>query len=328
MQNIDVFTGGADGLCALHQYRLVYLTDSVLIAGTKRDPAILQSVRARYGDTVTIMNVSLEPHQEVIRYLLALGVDITYFDHHYYGSLIKHKGLTAIVGDDPATCTSALVDRYLGGKHRIWAVVAAFGVNRHRLAARLARPLRLSAAQLAALKGLGQCISYNAYGELESDFFIHPAQLYRIIKPYTDPFRLLGKEEVFAQLNRLRGEDLSRALQAKPSFISGNVIEYVLRDAAESRRVRGELASHLAILHPKTAYAIFVPNAIGGYAVSLRVPRAAKPGVDEFCRWFGGGEGNAEAAGMSNLSASDLPLFTRAFAAEYDVSSASAVVPS
>ncbi len=317
MQTIDVFTGCADGLCALHQFRMVYLTDSVLITGVKRDSRILDQVHARFGDNLTLMNVSLEQNQDALRYLLTLGVDVTYFDHHHCGALIKHKGLRAIVGNDPATCTSALVDRSLGGRHRIWAVVAAFGANRYTLAVRLARPLRLSAGQLEALSELGQCLSYNAYGERESDFFVHPAELYRIIAPYADPLRLLVKERIFEELKTLRREELERALETAPSFVSGNVSEYVLRDAAGSRRVRGELVSCLAKRHPEGAYAVLVPNARGGYAVSLRVPVTTKRGLDVFCRWFGSGEGSAAAAGMSNLPASDMPYFTRAFAAEY-----------
>lgn len=62
-------------------------------------------------------------------------------------------------------CAGILVDRWLGGAHRIWAVVAAFGDNFAQAARQLALLLALSAAQTDALQELGECLNYNAYGD-------------------------------------------------------------------------------------------------------------------------------------------------------------------
>lgn len=42
MNFIDVFNGDADGICALHQLRLVNPIESKLVMGVKRDIALLK----------------------------------------------------------------------------------------------------------------------------------------------------------------------------------------------------------------------------------------------------------------------------------------------
>lgn len=53
MKAIDVFNGDADGICALHQWRLAYPVETTLVTGVKRDIQLLQSVKVGAGDTAT-----------------------------------------------------------------------------------------------------------------------------------------------------------------------------------------------------------------------------------------------------------------------------------
>jgi hypothetical protein len=152
MTQFDVFNGDADGLCALHQLRLEAPLESVLITGVKRDVALLQRVPAQRGDAVTVLDVSAATNHDALVRLLDRGVNVQYFDHHYAGDLPRHPGLKATIDPSPEVCTAMLVDRYLGGKQRIWAIVAAFGDNLPDAARELARPLALGSERLGKLR--------------------------------------------------------------------------------------------------------------------------------------------------------------------------------
>src|SRR4051812_28309002 len=125
----DVFNGDADGICALHQLRLAEPRASVLVTGAKRDIDLLQRVKARRDDRVTVLDISLARNVAALDRLLALGVSCRYFDHHFAGDVPRHPKLEIYIDTAPDVCTSLLVDRYLEGSQRIWAVVAAFGDN-------------------------------------------------------------------------------------------------------------------------------------------------------------------------------------------------------
>ena len=194
MTHYDVFNGDADGICALHQLRLEQPLPSVLVTGVKRDIALLRRVPAEAGDTVTALDVSAAENHDALAALLARGVRVQYFDHHYAGELPVHPGLDAIIDVDASVCTGILVDRHLGGRRRPWAIVAAFGDNLVPAARALAATRGLAAAECADLQALGDALAYNAYGDTESDLIVHPAALYRLLRPYDDPFRFLRAE--------------------------------------------------------------------------------------------------------------------------------------
>ena len=177
MTHFDVFNGDADGICSLLQLRLATRIDSVLITGAKRDIALLQRVDAQPGDEVTALDISVATNREALLTLLARGVKVEYFDHHFAGELPKHGGLDAHIDISPGVCTGILVDRHLMGRHRIWAVVAAFGDNLPDAAQQLAVPLALDSAQLADLRELGESLTYNAYGDSEADLIAPPSAL-------------------------------------------------------------------------------------------------------------------------------------------------------
>jgi len=301
MMHFDVFNGDADGLCALHQLRLVTPVESVLITGVKRDIALLQRAPALAGDRVTVLDVSAATNRAALVALLERGVEVEYFDHHYAGDLPVHPALRALIDPSPRVCTGVLVDRHLGGRQRVWAVVAAFGDNLREVATELAAPLALDPGALAQLRELGESLAYNAYGDTEGDLIVHPATLYRTMAPYADPFRFIAGEALVQRIDEARREDLARAMEASPAFAFDHARVYVLPDAPWSRRVRGVLGNHRANEMPALAHAILSPNEHGGYTVSVRAPIARPAGADALCRAFATGGGRTSAAGIDDL---------------------------
>jgi hypothetical protein len=317
MMHFDVFNGDADGLCALHQLRLEAPVESVLITGVKRDVALLQRVPALAGDSVTVLDISAATNHAALVALLERGAWVDYFDHHYAGDLPVHPGLRATIDASADVCTGILVDRHLGGKHRAWAVVAAFGDNLGRIAQALAAPLALQPEALALLRVLGESLAYNAYGNVEGDLIIHPATLYRILRPYADPFRFIAAEPVLRRIGDARRDDLARAGASAPTYALDRAQVYILPDAAWSRRVRGVFGNQLANAHPALAHAILSPDAHGGYTVSVRAPLARPAGADALCREFATGGGRTSAAGIDHLPRAALPDFVRRLARAY-----------
>jgi hypothetical protein len=311
MAHYDVFNGDADGICALHQLRLEEPRESTLVTGVKRDIALLARVPAKDGDTVTALDISASTNRPALDALLSRGVSVQYFDHHFAGDLPQHPALSALIDTSPGVCTGILVDRYLGGRRRIWAVVAAFGDNLEASVRDLAGPLGLERTQLEALRALGENLAYNAYGESESDLVVHPAELYRTVARYADPFRLIAEEPVLARIDTARRSDLALAAKLQPAYRLSRAIVYVLPDEAWSRRVRGVFGNELANRFPDLAHAILARDARGDYVVSVRAPRTAPTGADSLCRTFPTGGGRAAAAGINHLPQAELDEFVR-----------------
>lgn len=318
MRYYDVFNGDADGICALHQLRLDTPVDSEVIAGLKRDIALLEYVPAVDGDLVNVLDVSLDRNRAALDQMLARGVIVHYFDHHYAGDVPRHPRLTTLIDETGATCTSALMDRHLRGRFRVWAAVGAFGDGMPELALGLAKDLQLGASKLELLRELGESLNYNAYGDTPADVMIEPAELYRRVSRYADPFELLECEPVIGHLMAERRADLRRASAVSVAYASPCADAWVLPDAAWSRRVSGTFANRLALSEPHRAHAVLTPAPSGGYTVSVRSPRS--PGAlpaSEFCRRYPGGGGRAAAGGIEHLDPAALQPFFEAFATAY-----------
>ncbi|MDD4882685.1 MAG: acetyltransferase, partial [Gallionellaceae bacterium] len=196
----DVFNGDADGICALHQLRLAEPLDSELVTGVKRDLALLKRVDAHAGDRVTVLDVTVEKNLAPLTALLAAGVQVRWFDHHNPGEMPSHAHFEPHIDTSAEVCTSLLVDRHLAGRYRAWAVAAAFGDNLHASARKAAEPLGLAEGQLDALRELGECLNYNAYGDSVADLHFDPAELYRRLHGYADPFAFIAEAPEFATL--------------------------------------------------------------------------------------------------------------------------------
>jgi len=312
-RTIDVFNGDADGICALHQLRLDQPVDSELVTGPKRDISLLKRVKAQAGDQVTVLDIALSKNREALDGLLEAGAQVRYFDHHQPGDIPVHPNFEPHIDTDANVCTSLLVNQHLGGKHVRWAVTAAFGDNLADAARQAALPLELSADQLAQLQSLGECLNYNGYGETLDDLFFDPAELYRQLRPYADPFAFIAESAAYQTLNAGYQSDMARAVavNAAEARTSGRV--FLLPAEKWARRISGVFGNQLAVESPAQAHAVLTAKPEGGYVVSVRAPMLAKSGADTLCSQFETGGGRKGAAGINHLPEAELARFTAAF---------------
>jgi hypothetical protein len=319
MMQIDVFNGDADGLCALLQLRLAEPADSQLVTGVKRDIALLAKVSAQQGDTVTVLDISLAKNRSAVESLLQQGVSVFYVDHHQSGELPQHPHFTALIDTSPTTCSSLLVDSYVRGQYRAWAVVGAFGDNLIAVAKQTASTLSLTTTQLQSLQQLGVCLNYNGYGSTLADLHFMPDLLYRECLAYASPLTFIeNKPLIYQQLVSAYHDDLTLALAVQAEYQSDTVAVYLLPDTAWARRVSGVLSNELANQAPKLAHAVLNYNAQGGYQISIRAPLTRPTGADSFCSLFASGGGRQGAAGINHLPLNQLSTFINAFAHYYD----------
>lgn len=316
MRHFDVFNGDADGICALHQLRLAKPLASTLVTGVKRDIALLQRVSAQAGDSVTVLDVSLNRNREALLHLLRQGVRVEYFDHHFADfadAVAVHPGLSVHIDPAPTVCTSLIVDRHLQGQHRLWAIVGAFGDNLGKSAQALIQALGLDTGQVAQLRVLGEAMNYNAYGDSESDLLVPPATLYASLGTYTNPFDFYANSPHTSMLLEGRRADMERARARQAAYVwpSGSV--YVLPDAPWARRVHGSFANELAQRETERAHAVLSADARGDYVVSVRAPLARPSGAEHLCLQFPSGGGRAAAAGIDHLAQERLQEFIDAF---------------
>lgn len=313
MTLIDVFNGDADGLCALHQLRLAQPAESTLVTGPKRDISLLKRVKAQPGDRVTVLDIALSKNRDALDRLLADGVQVRYFDHHQPGEIPSHPSFDAHIDTDANVCTSLLVSRHLQNRHLAWAVTAAFGDNLADAARAAAAPLDVSADQLSQLQSLGECLNYNGYGDTLDDLFFDPAELYRQMRPFADPFAFIAESSAYQTLNTGYQEDmaLAVAVSAAEARPSGRV--FMLPAEKWARRISGVFGNQLAVESPAQAHAVLTARPAGGYVVSVRAPLNAKSGADVLCSQFDTGGGRKAAAGINHLPESELGRFIAGF---------------
>ncbi len=321
MAFIDVFNGDADGICALTQLRLAEPREARLVTGVKRDIELLETVQAGAGDTVTVLDISLDKNRDGVVRLLGAGAEVFYVDHHFAGEIPQGERLTALINEAPDVCTSLLVNGHLKNRYLAWAVVGAFGDNLKKSALALARALDLDEAQLRQLEDLGTYLNYNGYGERVEDLHFAPDELFRLVSQHQSPFGFIAEgKEHFARLADGYQTDMGKAASTQPeSFSTEHAAILVLPDEAWARRVSGVYSNDLTNLHPDRAHAVLTEKASGSYLVSVRAPLNRKKGADELCRKFATGGGRAAAAGINDLPAAQLAEFARQFTAQYAV---------
>ena len=315
----DIFNGDADGICALHQLRLTEPRVAELVTGTKREIRLVERCPVAAGDELTVLDISFDSNRQAVSRALDVGARVHYFDHHYAGEIPRHPELLTHIDTAADVCTSLLVDRELAGRHRAWAVVAAFGDNLARSALQAAAPLGCTSQELAQLRELGECLNYNAYGDTVDDLHYAPADLYRTMAPYADPYRFIADEPVFEVLHQGMTDDLYRASEIKAQAVSERHAVFVLPDASWSRRAAGMLGNKLAHDHPGRAHAVLTAKS-GGYLVSVRAPIERPSGAEQLCKQFETGGGRAGAAGINHLPQADFDRFVRAFIAAFAAS--------
>lgn len=313
MTQFDVFNGDADGICALHQLRLAKPMLNTLVTGVKRDISLLERVDAKSGDQVTVLDVSLDKNRAALEKLLQQGAEVLYFDHHFAGEIPQHPGLQAHIDTDSAVCTSLLVDRYLKGKFKAWAVTAAFGDNLYESAKQAARELQLNDDQMESLKELGTYLNYNGYGSTLEDLHFHPAELYQKLQQYKDPLSFIAEDLAFKQLQDGYNDDMENTNKLQAKVESERNAVFILPNAPWARRVSGVFGNELARQFPGRAHALLTLKKEGGYIVSVRAPIANKTGADVLCRQFETGGGRQAAAGINHLPENDAEKFIEKF---------------
>jgi len=316
-----VFNGDADGLCALQQLRLAEpraaAGQEALLTGVKRDIALLDRVAPAAGDACTVLDVSLDVNRAALVALLDAGVSVRYFDHHFAGEIPAHPRLDAHIDLSPNVCTSLLVDRFLDGRCRRWAIVGAYGDSMTAEADALARGLGVAPDAMERLKALGLAINYNAYGETIADLHVPPVELAAEMLPFSDPLEFAAGSAACTRLADGFRDDMELAKRLSPVREAPGAVVFMLPDAPWARRASGTLANDKAKAHDGSAIAIVSPKTDGGYLVSVRVPRDFSVSAEAFCRRFPTGGGRKTAAGINHLPSEELESFTSAFEQQF-----------
>jgi hypothetical protein len=196
-------------------------------------------------------------------------------------------------------------------------VTAAFGDNMAEAARQAAAPLGLPAGQMAQLQSLGECLNYNGYGESLDDLFFDPAELYRQLRPFADPFAFIAESSAYPTLkNGYRG-DMARATAVSATEVREAGRIFMLPAEKWARRISGVFGNQLAVESPAQAHAVLTARTDGGYVVSVRAPLEARSGADELCSQFDTGGGRKGAAGINLLPESELGRFVALFYATF-----------
>ncbi|MCA8972534.1 MAG: acetyltransferase, partial [Planctomycetes bacterium] len=284
MAKIDVFNGDADGICALLQLRKSEVghgdESPVLVTGVKRDIALVARVQAGAADTVTVLDVSYDKNRDGVNRLLNRGATVRYFDHHRATEVVSHAAFEVHIDPAPDVCTSLIVDRFLGGRQRPWAVVGAFGDNLEKSAMRAAEPLGRTHEDLERMAELGRYLNYNAYGRTVDDLFFAPAALFEALLPYEDPLDFVRDDPAFETLQGGYRDDIERARGIVPTVDEKACAVLVLPDEPWAARVSGVYANQLASGSPDRAHALMTLREDGAYVVSVRAPVARPDGAD------------------------------------------------
>ena len=313
----DVFNGDADGICALIQLRHAEpRPDAVLITGVKRDIQLLERIPSKDVGRIAALDISFDKNRDQVIRLLQDGADVFFCDHHFAGEIPEDSGLEALISPAPEVCTSALISGRLRGRYAEWASVGAFGDNLDATADKLIANLE-HLVDRDALRQLGICVNYNAYGASLEDLHFAPAELYQRMARFKSPSDLIKEDgELFETLTEAYREDMHSANTAPRAVEDEDIAVISLPDAAWARRVSGVYGNDLANQSPDRAHAVLT-EIDGGYLVSVRAPLNNRSGADEVCRQFETGGGRAAAAGINKLPHAELGRFIDALRAQW-----------
>lgn len=256
-------------------------------------------------------------HDDLIRVLDA-GAEVFYVDHHFPGKVPESSALKSMINESPDVCTSLLVDHYMRGAFREWAVVGTFGDNLKKSAQGLMKNLNFSEQQATLLENLGIYINYNGYGSDLNELHFKPDDLYRLLSNYQSPFDFISDNaEQYNKLETGYHEDLNSAQSTEPLKATESVAVFVLPNASWARRVSGVYSNDLTNQNPGRAHAVLTEKANGNYLVSVRAPLNNKKGAAALCMQFPTGGGREAAAGINDLPADMLGEFIDKFEQSY-----------
>lgn len=315
-KHYNAFNGDADGICALHQYRLAYPhpeADIKLITGVKRDIALLEQIEDVHDAEIYVFDISMHSNMASLKKLLAQGNKVYYFDHHFAGEIPDSADLTAHVDPSATLCTSLIVNHLLDGKYCKWALCGAFGDNLNTIALEIAHKQGISEPHTAQLKEIGELLNYNGYGAKIEDLYFKPDQLYRIIEEYSDPLSFYEDSETLKVLRAGFDNDMDHALSQPEYRRRGKNRVFRFPDSPWARRVSGVFANLKARENPAGAHALITENSDGSLRISVRAPLDTKINADVLCRKFPTGGGRAAAAGINGLPSEMLNSFLDEF---------------
>jgi len=314
MADYDVFNGDADGICALLQLRFAEPREAQLVTGVKREIDLLNRVYPEADDRITVLDISLDKNREGLNRALDVGAQVFYVDHHFAGSVPASASLKSLINEAPDVCTSVLINHYLRGAYREWAVVGTFGDNLKHTAAGLLKNLNLSAEKAALLENLGIYINYNGYGASVEELHFAPDELYAVLSQYRSPFDFVSDNtENFQKLEQRYQQDIEAAQSTIALVATDAIAAFVLPNEPWGRRVSGVYSNQLANDNPDRGHAVLTVKPNGNYLVSVRAPLNNKKGAAALCMQFATGGGREAAAGINDLPADMLASFLDAF---------------
>lgn len=314
MADYDVFNGDADGICALLQLRFAEPREAQLVTGVKREIDLLNRVYPEADDRITVLDISLDKNREGLNRALDVGAQVFYVDHHFAGSVPASASLKSLINEAPDVCTSVLINHYLRGAYREWAVVGTFGDNLKHTAAGLLKNLNFSAEKAALLENLGIYINYNGYGASVEELHFAPDELYAVLSQYRSPFDFVSDNtENFQKLEQGYQQDIEAAQSTIALVATDAIAAFVLPNEPWGRRVSGVYSNQLANDNPDRGHAVLTVKPNGNYLVSVRAPLNNKKGAAALCMQFATGGGREAAAGINDLPADRLASFLDAF---------------
>ncbi len=316
--HFDIFNGDADGICALHQLRLVKpMEESCLITGVKRDISLLKQLSGTHPEEVTVCDISLDKNREPLIELLGQKIPVCYIDHHYAGEIPQCADLTCHIDASPETCTSLIVNNLLDGAFPLWAICGAFGDNLNDQALILANELGLSSQETEVLQEIGELFNYNGYGAEIADLHFAPDELYRAVQPFEDPFDFAKNSEAMEKLRAGYTRDMDLALNSEDISSQPPHRVYRFPNAPWARRSVGVFSNMKAREKKDAAHAVIMEKADKTLQISVRAPLTNRINADTLCRQFPTGGGRAAAAGINALPPKMLNDFLTAFYAIY-----------
>ena len=314
MADYDVFNGDADGICALLQLRFAEPREAQLVTGVKREIDLLNRVYPKADDRITVLDISLDKNREGLNRALDVGAQVFYVDHHFAGSVPASASLKSLINEAPDVCTSVLINHYLRGAYREWAVVGTFGDNLRHTAAGLIKNLHFSAEKAALLENLGIYINYNGYGASVEELHFAPDELYAVLSQYRSPFDFVSDNaENFQKLEQGYQQDIEAAQSTIALVATDAIAAFVLPNEPWARRVSGVYSNQLANDNPDRGHAVLTVKPNGNYLVSVRAPLNNKKGAAALCMHFPTGGGREAAAGINDLPADMLANFLDQF---------------
>lgn len=313
----DVFNGDADGICALIQLRHAEpRPNAVLVTGVKRDIQLLKRIPSQDVGRVTALDISFDKNRDQVIRLLGVGADVFFCDHHFAGEIPEDGALEVLISPASEVCTSALINGRLRGRFAEWASVGAFGDNLDATADKLIANLDYTLDR-DALRQLGVCVNYNAYGASVDDLHFAPTELYQRMSQFESPSALIAEDgDLFETLIEAYRQDMQSANTAPRAVEDDGIAVISLPDAAWARRVSGVYGNDLANQAPDRAHAVLT-DIEGGYLVSVRAPLNNRSGADVVCRQFETGGGRAAAAGINKLPHEELGRFIDALRTQW-----------